>query len=62
MLSKQAVIDYQEIFRKVYGKEINMQIAMEEGEKLLRLFRLIYRPVSKQALYEYKNENENNQR
>ncbi len=61
MLSQQAVVEYQQIFKKVYGEEINTQAAMEQGERLLRLFKLIYRPVTKKFLDKYKNKNENSQ-
>lgn len=45
MLSKKAISDYQAIFLKEYGYEISEEEANRQGTKLLRLFRLIYRPV-----------------
>lgn len=42
MLSNQAILEYQAIFKKVYGKEIDMQIAREQGERLLNLVRIVF--------------------
>lgn len=47
-LSQQAVLDYQQIYKKVHGKDISYEEALNQGLKLLRLFQLIYRPIPKQ--------------
>lgn len=54
MLSKEAVLDYQAIYKKQYGKEISLEQAQEQGIKLLRLFGLIYQPIPKSWLLETK--------
>lgn len=45
MLSQQAISEYMEIYKKSFGEEISTDEATNQGEKLLRLFKLIYRPV-----------------
>lgn len=45
-LSHQSITEFQEIYRRVFGKKITREEAVEQGEKLLRLFRLIYQPLS----------------
>lgn len=47
MLSKNAVLEYQENYKKEFGREISYEEAQEQGTKLLRLFKLIYQPVPK---------------
>lgn len=42
MLSNQAILEYQAIFKKVYGKEIDIQVAREQGERLLNLVRIVF--------------------
>lgn len=42
MLSNQAILEYQAIFKKIYGKEINMQTAREQSERLLNLVRIVF--------------------
>ena len=48
MLPKEAVVEYQEIYKKVYGKEISYERALEQGTKLIRLFEIIYHPIPKE--------------
>lgn len=50
MLSKDAVLEYQMIYRKQYKKEISYDQALEQGIKLLRLFNFIYKPIQKSWL------------
>lgn len=37
MLPKEAVIEYQQIYKKLFGEEISFERALEEGGKLLNL-------------------------
>lgn len=46
-LSKQAIEEYKEIHKKVFGEEISDQEAYEMISNLLRLFKVVYRPVPK---------------
>lgn len=47
VLSKKAIEEYQEIYKKTFGEEISYERASEQGMKLLRLFKIIYRPINK---------------
>lgn len=47
MVSSEAILEYQEIYKKVFGTEISYAEASEQGEKLIRLFKIIYRPIQK---------------
>ena len=56
-LSKQAIFEYQAIYKKQFGKEISLEDAQEQATKLLRLFKLIYQPISKKWITN-KNKND----
>ncbi|HEV2339442.1 MAG TPA: hypothetical protein VGT05_01600 [Patescibacteria group bacterium] len=45
MLSKEAVLEYQEEYRKIHGKIISFDEAMRQAEELLKLFDAIYKPI-----------------
>ncbi len=45
-LTPQSIAEFQEVYKRVFGKEITCEEAMEQGEKLLRLFKLVYQPLS----------------
>ncbi len=45
-LSDEQIEQFQALYFKQYGKELNKQDAMEQASKLLRLVMLIYRPMS----------------
>lgn len=47
MLSRKAIEEYKAIYKKEFGKEITDSEAEEQGMKLLRLFKIIYRPIPK---------------
>ncbi|KKQ85184.1 MAG: hypothetical protein UT08_C0009G0018 [Candidatus Woesebacteria bacterium GW2011_GWB1_38_8] len=53
MLSRQAIDEYKAIYKKEYGKDITDAEAEEQGMKLLRLFKIIYRPIPKGWPKEY---------
>jgi len=46
MLSQQAILEYKAIFKKVYGKEIDLKTAREQGERLLNLVRIVFEDKS----------------
>lgn len=48
MLSEQEVKEYMAIYKKIYGKEISYEEAIVQGTKLLRLVKLIYKPMTEQ--------------
>ena len=41
-LSDETIKEFQEIFRKNYGKEISYEEAAESGERLVGLFKALY--------------------
>lgn len=47
MLSDEAVAEYQRIYKKHYGKEISKAEAIEQGQNLINLFKVIYKPLPK---------------
>ena len=49
MLPKEAILEYQAIYKKVFGKEISYEQALEKGTNLIRLFQLIYRPIPRKG-------------
>ncbi len=53
MLSQKAIDEYKTIYKKEFGKDITDAEAAEQGMKLLRLFKIIYRPIPKGWPKEY---------
>ena len=53
-LSKQAIKEYKEIYKKAFGEEISDQEAYEQGSRLLRLFKAIYKPIPKDKEKEFR--------
>ena len=47
MLSEKATNQFIEIYKKEFGEKLTNHQAQEKGEKLLRLFSLIYKPIPK---------------
>ncbi len=42
MLSKEAIRQYQQIFKKMFGEEISEAEALEAGTRLIELFKVLY--------------------
>ena len=53
MLPKEAILEYQAIYKKVFGKDISYAEALEKGMELIKLFQLIYRPIKKEWVNKY---------
>jgi len=47
MLPREAILEYQEVYKKQYGKEISYEEATEQSNELVELFKNIYRPIPK---------------
>lgn len=43
-LTRDAVMEYQQLYKTTYGREISYQDAMVQGEKLVQLIRLVLKP------------------
>lgn len=55
MLSKKAIGEFKEIYKNEFKEEISDSEAEEKGMKLLRLFKLIYKPIPNSAQKELEN-------
>jgi hypothetical protein len=44
-LSKRAIEEFKEIYFREYGKYLSDEEAQEMGQRLISLFRIIYRPI-----------------
>ncbi len=44
MLSQQAIMEYQKLYKQTFGKEISYEKALEEGTRLVDLVRVVYFP------------------
>jgi hypothetical protein len=47
-LSDEHISQFQMLYKKHFGKDINKEDAYEQGIKLLRLMSLVYQPMSKE--------------
>jgi len=47
MLSDEQIVKFQTLYKNRFGKEISRKKAYEQGIKLIRLMRLIYKPMTK---------------
>lgn len=43
--SKEAIEEFQQIYKETYGKEISFDEASEKASKLLKFFNIIYKPI-----------------
>lgn len=46
MLTDDQITKYQALFKNRFGKEISREEAYEQGVKLIRMVKLIYKPMS----------------
>ena len=62
MLSIQRITKFQELYEKHFGKKINRDEACEKGAILIRLMKLIYKPMTKEEyeLVQKRREETNN--
>ncbi len=51
-LSEQKIKQFQELYKNRFNVELSKQEALEKTEKLIRLFELIYKPITKQQLHQ----------
>jgi hypothetical protein len=45
MLSQESVLEFQRIYKKNFGVEISFDEAREQGMRLLKLFKIVYKPL-----------------
>ena len=48
LLSKEAIKEFKQIYRQEFGGKISDQKALELALNLLNLFRVIYKPITKE--------------
>lgn len=44
-LSKKAIKEFKEIYYREFGEKISDETAQEKGQRLIALFKIIYRPI-----------------
>jgi len=52
MLSNEQITKFQTLYKNRFGKEISQEEAYEKGAKLVRLMKLIYRPMTEEEYQE----------
>lgn len=57
-ISDAKLTEFQAIYSEEFGIEIDRKQALELATPLLRMMQLVYRPITKQQLSKYENENE----
>jgi len=53
MLSESQIKQFQELYKKHFGREISQSEAIDQGEKLIRLMELVYRPMTAEEHKKY---------
>ena len=51
-MSNEAINEYQQIYKKNFGKTVSFEEARKQGERLIRLFQLITNPIERSWLKE----------
>jgi len=47
MLSEKQIHEFQRIWKKKFGEEIDRDFALEKATKLIEIIKLVYRPIKK---------------
>ncbi len=55
MLSDEQIKQFQALYKDAFGLEISKEEALRKGTKLVRLFELVYQPITKEQYNKYKN-------
>lgn len=56
MLTDRQILKFQFLYKKHFNKEISQEEAYEKGSKLIRLFELIYKPMTQEEFNNTKKE------
>ena len=59
MLTDFQTTQFQQIYRKHFGKTISKEEAQKKGIQLINLMRVVYSPLSKEQFNQLKKENNN---
>jgi len=49
VLSKKAIKEYKEVYKKQFGEELSDEEARKQAERLMRLFKVVAKPIPKSA-------------
>jgi hypothetical protein len=60
MVSEKALQEFKKIWQEEFGEDISDEKALEEATALLTMFDAIYRPIRKEWVEEYENNNQTN--
>lgn len=60
MLTEDQITQFQEIYRKHFGKNVSKEEAQDKGIKLVNLMRVAYSPLSKEKFEKLKRIEKNN--
>jgi hypothetical protein len=56
MTNNEQICQFQELYKKQFGKEISSEDALEQSTKLIRLMELVYKPMTKEEHITITNE------
>lgn len=59
MLKDEQIKKFKEIYKNRFGQEISREDVLERGSKLVRLMEIIYQPITKKELLEFKKHKKN---
>lgn len=48
MLPKEAILEYQAMYKRIFGQDISYADALEKGTELIKLFQVVYKPIRKE--------------
>ena len=58
MLSDEQITKFQTLYKNRFGEEISREEAYEQGAKLIRLVKLVYKPMTEKDLEELQQRRE----
>lgn len=61
MLTDEQITNFQTLYRNRFGKEISRADALDGGIKLIRLMRIIYKPITEEEFNKFKNYEKTNE-
>lgn len=52
MLPKEAILEYQRIYRELYRRDITFDDALKQATELLNIFKAVYKPIKSEWIKE----------
>jgi len=53
MLSDEQIKQFQALYKDTFGQDISKEEALRKGTKLVRLFEIVYQPITKEQYKKY---------